>query len=381
MAARAYSSSDLTNPSHATLLTGLSPAAHGVHTLQSPLPADVPTLAEELRAFGLHPAAVVSVNHLRPDYSGLDRGFEPYHFPEGPPRPAEETVELALTALRETPNPFVLWVHFFDPHMPYDPPPPWRDLPLKDPSLHRHFPPLETLIAQDHVPFPYRSWLEGQDLAQLPALYAAEVARADHALGRVFKAAERKDTALVVAVTSDHGEGFGEHRIYFNHFGLHEEMVRVPLVMACRVAIPEPTLVREPVPSTSVFAALRDISLRRSWQLAPGDPLLQMRHQGARGLRQGGWKVIENVGAVAPLPRGAALFDLESDPGETRDRTEVESVRARLLEALHRRIEADETAGPAPELQLSPEERERLEALGYVQPSSPDSGSAAGARQ
>ena len=129
----------LTLPSHVSIFTGRYPHAHGVRDNSGfILSSSVPTLASTLRQAGYHTAAFVSSFVLR-SATGLSNGFELYddHF-EGAgrlrmtasslERRGPEVARLAAAWLRTAPEPFFLWVHFYDPHASYDPPPACREI-------------------------------------------------------------------------------------------------------------------------------------------------------------------------------------------------------------------------------------------------------------
>ncbi len=189
---RAHTPAPLTLPAHATLFSGLYPLRHGVRENgRGALPPEAPTLAEAARAGGFQTAAVVGAVVLDPAF-GLDQGFEHYDAPrrekDGPQatgphapeaeRPAREVVDRALDWLRsrERSRPFFLWVHVYDPHTPYEPPPEFRGGNLRE-------------------------------------NYQGEVGSVDRELGRLFDAlrAERTLDDTLVLVVADHGEGLGEH--------------------------------------------------------------------------------------------------------------------------------------------------------------------------
>jgi len=170
----AYATVPETLPAHASLMTGLYPAGHGVHENARPLPRDRPLLAERLRQAGYRTAAFVSSFVLAKRF-GLARGFDHYddELPAGHvERSADLTTERAIAYLRQPGDrPLLLWVHYFDPHYPYAPPEPFR-------SLHADRP------------------------------YLGEVAAMDHALGRLVQAFEaRAGSASAIVVVGDHGEG------------------------------------------------------------------------------------------------------------------------------------------------------------------------------
>src|SRR5579872_6798189 len=139
--ARAYSQVPLTTPSHATVLTGTYPQFNHVSDLGSPLAKDLPYLPEILRRHGYDTAAFVGSQVLDSKSAsapGFNRGFETYDAPFHARRPGEDryhsverrgmtVVESALAWLNQHPQgPFFLWLHFYDPHDPYDPPPPFK---------------------------------------------------------------------------------------------------------------------------------------------------------------------------------------------------------------------------------------------------------------
>jgi hypothetical protein len=187
---RARTTVPLTLPAHVTLLTGLEPRNHGIHENLAPgLPIDrgFPFLQEELRAAGYRTAAFVASPVLG-EQTGLAAGFETFEAPkptgdswsgEQGDVPAEQRVEapLAWLAARD-PRPWFLWVHFYDPHVPY----------LPFPGDARRAP-----------------TREGDPTAEL---YAGEVRRMDAAVERLLVAAGRR---TIVVIASDHGEGLGEH--------------------------------------------------------------------------------------------------------------------------------------------------------------------------
>ncbi len=201
----AISPAPLTLPAHASMLTGLLPSRHGVrHNGVYRLPDEIETMAERFRAGGHSTAAVVGSIVLARRY-GLDRGFDVYDEEmEGrhasatgyPERSAQAVTKRALDWLDATPRPFLLWVHYYDPHASYDPPEPFA-------SRFRDRP------------------------------YDGEIASVDAALGVLIERLRtqgRLDRTLVV-VTADHGESLGEHGERTHGYGLYDATLRVPLIL------------------------------------------------------------------------------------------------------------------------------------------------------
>jgi tetratricopeptide (TPR) repeat protein len=197
--------SPITLPAHAALMTGLRPDETGVRTNGLfALPESATTLAERAKDAGYATGAFISAAVLNPEY-GLNQGFDTYNAGGGgtesstsfAERPANTTVDAALgwMATRgETPT--FLWVHLFDAH-----------LPLQAPAA----------FATAHPD-------NG---------YAAEIAFADAETGRLFDglaALGRLDRSLI-AVTSDHGEGLGEHGEATHAYFAYDSTVRVPLIL------------------------------------------------------------------------------------------------------------------------------------------------------
>jgi arylsulfatase A-like enzyme len=196
---QAFTPSPITNSSHASILTGLLPSSHGVSDFGVPLSASHPTLAETLKKRGYRTAAFIGAVILdsRALAPGLDRGFEFYdNFPAQSEtksrwgrveRRGMEVVQHAETWLNaHAAGPHFVWVHMYDPHDPYEPPPPYSET-YKD------------------------------------RLYDGEIAYADSALGHFLAYLKRQgwyEGALIVVV-GDHGEGLGEHHASFSTIRRH----------------------------------------------------------------------------------------------------------------------------------------------------------------
>jgi arylsulfatase A-like enzyme len=389
----AYSPMATTAPSHATLFTGLLPRWHGMIKNGLVLAPGHPTLAGVLAQAGYRTAAVVSSFVLDRRF-GLDRGFASYddHFSgerasmsrqkwqgvtvDKPfDRRADETRARALEWLRANgylrraraagQPPFFLWVHFFDPHYPYDPP-----------AAHAaQFPPRGTGALDRDI-----------------ALYDAEIHFTDAQIGALaddLAAAGARERTLIV-VTADHGEGLMQHGHMQHGLNLYEEAVRIPLIVHWparlaprRVAAPAQLLDLAPTLAelagaawsgpagqgrslAAAMAGREDLDPRR-------DVFLQRRHyegraglrHGARGekyaLRTGRWKYIE-----CREEGTAELYDLEADPAETRNLMPgPPSAAAGVPVRLAGWLRAAPALSPPPA--VAAEDARRLRALGYVQ--------------
>jgi len=169
---------------------------------------------------------------------GIERGFDDLLGPEEIERIAGETNKDVFGWLKENyDKKFFLWIHYFDPHMPYTPPAPYNGL------YYEGDPKKKTPDSMKEVRFPrgfYHKphdrlikWLDGiQDVAYPPSQYAGEISYVDNCLGDLVTFLEETglDNKTLLAVTADHGESLGEHHIYFDHKGLYDQTMHVPLL-------------------------------------------------------------------------------------------------------------------------------------------------------
>lgn len=212
---RVYAPAPWTIPSHAGLLTGLHNERHGAVTMDARLPKAAATLAERLAQKGYRTGAFVHSFMLSPRY-GFGQGFQTYAML--PETDSADVAERAVDWLRERPSPVFLFLHLFDPHWPYGAA--GEGLPGEDAESFHAF--VQANLGADEAT--RRAWR---------SRYEAEVRRADAAVGRLFDELEQSgrwnDAWIVVA--SDHGEEFWEHGFLGHAITLHEEALRVPLLV------------------------------------------------------------------------------------------------------------------------------------------------------
>ena len=356
---RAFAEVPLTLPSHASLLTGLLPPAHGVRdnigfTVDA---ARTPLLQQRLRDLGYSTGAAVSAEVLA-KRTGIAAGFDFYDAPapfsaEAPGRPGAthtaerpggETVEAALRFLDGVGSqPFFLFVHLYEPHAPYRPP--------------------------------------AAMLARYPDPYDGEIAAADDLVGRLLGELDRRglyDRALVVLL-SDHGEGLGDHGEDEHGLLLYREAIQVPLVTKLPGGQRAGERVRRNVGLIDVAptvlallqvpdaGALPGISL-----LATGVPVADraIYSETMYPFIHFGWSDQASiVSGDRHLIEGLRpeLFDLAGDPSE---RTDLASAERRQLSAMRRALAAiDRTLlPPAP---ADAETIAALSALGYLGTTAP----------
>jgi arylsulfatase A-like enzyme len=275
----AFATAPYTAPSVASILTGLYASSHGVRqTATSYLPGDVETLPELLRDGGYRTAAFVS-NPVLERSRQLDQGFEVFdqrmprqerNRPGFVERDARSTTDAALAwAQMNAQTPWFLWVHYQDPHGPYDPPgaPPEVDAPEDDPL---------PLLAGDESGFggiPAYQALPGVFTREAyERRYRAEIRYLEAHLQRLVVGLDRLGEPPSVLLTADHGEAFGEDGYYFAHgHSVGLDQIRVPLLWRPATATP-PTVVAAPVTLVDVaptLLAAAGLPIPEGWQGRP----------------------------------------------------------------------------------------------------------------
>lgn len=410
--ARAWSQFNTTNASHCSIMTSLYGLSHGVNDNLMPLHMDRQTLAETLGAEGYFCGAVTSVAHLGADQSGLGQGFRTYRS-VGQERRAEDSVAAAAAWLeRNGGSPFFLWLHLFDPHIFYAPGSEY----LPDnavvncgdwPAIIRR---QEALRAAELAaggklrahqwddPFymnnPMREHLLGESRRDLPGrAYAGEVAYLDYCVGRLLAdlGVLGLEESTAVVFVADHGESLGEHEIYFDHLGLYDVSLRVPLLMRLpRIAgrdLLETNLVEtvDILPTCCQTLGLAAPEGIQGQSLVPllegGAPdglrgAVYAQHAGSQAfaVTDGTWKLITRNGdwPMVTASGGDELYNLAEDPGEMRNllRENPEEM-ARLSEMLQRWLTLttrdDLPDGPELPVDEMAKRKEKLKALGYLQ--------------
>ena len=364
---QAYSHVPLTTASHTTILTGTYPQFNHVIDFGIPLSANLPYLPDLLHQQGYHTAAFVGSLILDPldgTAPGFDRGFDVYdagfHLRRhgmdrynSVERRAGVVVDHALGWLSQNHSgPFFLWVHLYDAHDPYDPPPPYK-----------------------------------QRYASQP--YDGEIAYADSAVGKllsVLRAHGLYDNALI-AIMADHGESLGAHGENTHGVFLYDETLHVPLVIKLpgdraagrrldtRVGLVDvaPTILREAdltvpkemqgEPLQPMFAKTAAINAAAGREDRPAYAETDYPHRAfnwsaLRAIRTGKYLYIQ-----APQRE---LYNQASDPGETRnlanDSKAVADTLASQLDDFRRKTSQTLVQLARPD----PEQTRKLAALGYV---------------
>lgn len=251
-----FVATNVTNPSHIALMTGVHPRDTGVLNNRIPVNRNAETLAEEFRAAGYATYASISARHLSDPYSGLGQGFHRIQAPlDQPSVRADVTLDPLQDWLdRSVELPLFIWIHVYDAHTPYEPPPEITQtyFPVVSDAFDESLEPLKGKALSAHKKFPGL-----RDLEFPRALYRAEVTSLDWELGRVLN---RPDLAqATVAFTADHGESLGEHGVYYAHSGLFPDTIHVPLILR-HPEVPKGRRVSTPVTQLDVGRTLLDLA-------------------------------------------------------------------------------------------------------------------------
>jgi arylsulfatase A-like enzyme len=353
---RAFANTSTTLPSHTNILLGTSPLYHGVHdNLNFVVREDFLTLAEHLKGNGYTTRAYVGAFPLDPRF-GLDQGFDVYdaEYPHDYyadlttlERRAEEVLDKAREGIKNAKEPWFIWVHCYDPHLPYDPPEPFKSRFKDNP-------------------------------------YDGEVAYVDLMLGKLWESLmeEQLFDETVIVFTGDHGEALGEHGELSHGFFAYNATLWIPLI----IKIPgiEQGCTDQYVSHLDIFPTVCDAAGVDKPSFLHGDslvPVMKGRKLSGRNIYfesmypfySHGWAPL--MGFVqssekfieSPIPE---LYDLEKDFDERANlagQTNLEKHRKQLEKIIRDRSYAG--SGRA-QKRADPETLERLKSLGYIASSS-----------
>ena len=390
----AYATSSWTSPSIASLFTSRHPLQHGIVGFESVLGDGEATLAESLRALGFTSGGF-SANFRISEGLGYGQGFDVWRAylastderDAGPKVPARFVRQQALAWLsgvwdREAPRPVFLYVHFMEPHSPYDPPE----------AVRRRLVPRASRAEADAanallVGLRFGD-LSDQQVALLAELYDAEVATLDAELRTLFEALSANGFLehSIVVVVADHGEEFREHGMLLHGITLFEPGVRVPLLLLAP-GLEAGRRVAQPVSLLDVAPTILDLLGAPSQEHFEGRSLLpqlraQARQRPARGTSC-------SSSPPSPIPRRCARTAAawcaarascwwipRAGPGFSISRairrSSPRAGRRRKCASWSRRSSANvadlesRAGAPVPAAPLDAETRDELRALGYL---------------
>ncbi|OGP86623.1 MAG: hypothetical protein A2Y95_00955 [Deltaproteobacteria bacterium RBG_13_65_10] len=416
-------SSSWTIPTVASLFTGVHPVVHQVTNYESVLSDKFITMAEAFQAAGYRTAARISNIFVNASHGYL-QGFDDAHIVQNLFKqlffsellaqaritrhydfaPGNELSDAAIHWLRlHRSEPFFLYLHYYDPHFPYDPPEPYA-MRWVDPAMAKRYP-YHAFVGKSlwNIVSEYKLGLrrKPEEIAYNRAVYDGEIRYVDGQIGRVLNYLEATglDKNTILVFTADHGEQFFEHGERLHSKSLYNEEIHVPLIL--RVPGYPPRVLKRRVRALDLYATLVEMAdLPRRWKdkdeairikrqtmgpslvsfMRGGDlpamyqdqafSSLDIDHVKKEAFFEGPWKLIENISRGDSLPRPPReLYGIVDDPHERHDLTSSEAL---ILDQLVRKRSAEIRAmahrsiGPAPRKVLSPNQERKLKALGYI---------------
>jgi len=369
---RAFAPGIPTTPAHTTIFTGLHPITHNIvcHGGAADLDRKITVLPELLQRAGYTTAAVDNLFNIKP---WLARGYEFYINPGSRRRlgllvSCEEVNARAIPWIRaQASEKFFLFLHYWEPHTPYLPPERYRQFyPAdRDPFAPEHTS-FEPIKRQPFWDMFRDTWFNKlgpvTDAEYIASLYDAEIRHADDGIAAILETLEECGLAedTLVMLTGDHGESMYQHDIFFDHHGLYEDIIHVPLIVRRPGSIRAGRRVERMVTHLDVAPTLLDAAGCAVPESMEGHSLLPLATgattdggyeqvvccestwQSKWALRTSDRKLIL---ARAPDRHGMPdreLYDLIADPAETRNLT---AERPEETAALTERLEAWISAG------------------------------------
>jgi len=377
---RCYAPNIPTHPSFTTMLTGKEAITHDIVNIGGgvPIKPGIRMIQEILQEAGWRTGAVDTMGRH------FSRGFEDYISPSwdrSDPltlRRAEHITDNALPLiekLKSDHRPFFLFLHYWDPHTPYLPPADFRTMfypPGRDPyDVNNHS--MDPAWNDEMFKWYFHDWMPGvTDTEYVNALYDAETAYMDWQLRRLFAALETVREETLVVITADHGEILDEQLGFYDHHGLYEGDVHVPLICYWPGTFPAGKRVPGFVQNTDFVPTFFELTGLADTEGTEGRsllPCIKGRRNGnynevylseatwevKRGIINDRWKFIQSF---EPDPHGRPmqeLFDLQADPTEQTNLAElqpkvVKQLKARLNKWVAKRLqETGRTVDPVVE--------------------------------
>jgi arylsulfatase A-like enzyme len=377
-----YVTMSSTLASHTSIMTSSYPVRHGILSnlrfYRQPVATNsgFRTAAQLFSQAGYRTAGFTSASPLS-EASGIQAGFQTF---QGPPPfetqsrrvaiPAKKTTDRALAWLQSVEPPFFLWVHYFDPHHPYRPPPEYQ-------GLFKNGEPLGFYLKRIGIPSH-----ELRSIAHITNRYDGEIRYMDEQIGRIFQTLRERglyDEALVI-FTGDHGEGLGQHG-ELRHGLVWDEQTRAPLIFKWPASSDAPRGRRRDLASSIDIlpTAVETVGLELPLEQWDGVNLLRAEREFTLSQRDGRkiarwpgylyalsnreWKLL--YATEAP----ARLYHLATDPYERKNIIEEHrEVAVRMQQELLRLLSENQARSP---LQVQPELpdtiKEQLRELGYVE--------------
>ena len=375
-----YAPTNVTNPSHMALMTGLPLRDTRIANNATALSMSANTLAENFQRAGFRTFAATSVRHLKPSQSGLHQGFDRYDAPVEGKRNGRFAVDRLLEWIPDAEGtPLFVWLHVYDAHAPYSPP---------EELVKNHYPASKDPRAADQElgidPKVLAPWIANRKITDpeyIDALYAAGVDYVDQLVGDLL-AVDRVGGG-VVAFTADHGESLGVEGVWWDHSRLNYDTVHIPMLLSAPGL--EAARTDAPVEQIDVGRTLLDMAGIESefpgrdlrWAVDEPEASRPRFSLGAHGwtaaVEADGWMLTLQIKEY-PRPFSertwahgeTELFNLNEDPTAATNVLEENFKRGKAMrKALISWLSDPQGPGLAVDTELSPEAMASLEALGY----------------
>lgn len=374
---KSWAQAPSTSPTHASMFTSALPADHGLMGTNGRLPEEWLTLAEHMQSYGIRTWASTSSVRFALGVQ-LNQGFEEYavYSYGSQTEKSNKALDVALAAIDKDPDrPWFGFVHLMDVHAPYDVPEPHQSRYLQGPTT---VPPDKT------VNFLHRYRLSPEKvsprkLRDVHAMYDGGVSFVDTRIEALWGAVQKLDRPTVIVITSDHGEAFFEKNFLGHGTFVHEPIVRVPLIFWGPGIIPQgghrvtlaqsidlfptlSTIVGLPVPDGLMGEDLTPV-LRGEGEKLGRTVISQSKKRMClvRDTPEGLFKVVVNGKGKRPR-----VYDLREDPHEQTDISAKHSQLAEDWAAELRTVAFSKHRTEAETWEMTDEEREALEAIGYM---------------
>jgi arylsulfatase A-like enzyme len=376
-----------TLPSHMSIMTSLYPSFHGVTKLKNRLADEHVTLAELLQEGGYRTAAFTDGGYMRAVF-GFNQGFDIYDV-KREVGIARILPEVKKWLDKNKSNPFFLFIHCFDIHTPYDPPPPYNSI-FHDFTYTGHFIPNAKKLKAASM---NRLKVNDEDLHHIIALYDGGIRYADEKIGEFLsylQDSELEDQSLII-ITSDHGEEFKEHGGFLHNKLYYRPNLHVPLIMRIPNYPKKEIRIDELVQSIDLLPTILEIAGLPAHPKAQGRSLLPLIKRQKNFLNRSLWKVFHpfkkdsntsfsefsnyNYSVITDgyqmiynlKSDSIQLFNLIDDPlAKNNIAKDHNDISERLL-SQSKEVYSTTPSYKAPIIFLDEQTREQLKTLGYIQ--------------
>lgn len=383
---QAISNASWTVPSMPSMFTSTYPHVHRVYTHGQRIDPTIPTLAEMLKAKGYVTKAVL--NRGFKDIKGIERGFDVFYFTFT----ATDMTQMAKKWLaEEKKEPFFLWLHYNDVHGPYNPPPPYDKIylgKLSDEEVKNEY-----FWVKSPYSMPIQvaeNRLTHKDLEYYISQYDGAIRFIDEQIKELYISLEllalSKNTVFII--TADHGESLGEHKNYFCHGALYDEVLNIPLIIRYDTLFPKVSRINDQVQSIDILPTILDIVGVRKNKYIKGESLLPLIKGEERkrdsyvflehirpdrnfiqlAIRTKNWKLIQEMDLTGKN-KIFELYDLRNDKKELFN---IAGVNNKIFKILKEKIDDwDKVVMSTVKSFIAPhldkDTKEKLKSLGYMQ--------------